>query len=290
MFSLPLIRHEKIWHRRPRPAPDRRRLSGHPWVSSLLPASLLGSLALATLGVLGGGAAQAAEFSGICPVLGSSQPSYPSPWTPQVPPGPIALPQTPVTVNVGGKDYPICAVYMSISQSGQPVPPEIIPDPNIDLLFPDLTKQLWFDKGTDVANDFANALIENGAWSIGADDFVFSNASNTTNDQNLSDGVGLQVNPKVAGNKNDSNPVPFFLWKNPATVAEGKARQVFVKQAGEKYIWDSQNADNLDKDTKYWFWVLDAPGDAVPGPLPLLGAGAAYGWSRRLRQRIRQNG
>jgi MYXO-CTERM domain-containing protein len=25
---------------------------------------------------------------------------------------------------------------------------------------------------------------------------------------------------------------------------------------------------------------------AVPGPLPLLGAGAAFGWSRRLRKRI----
>jgi len=28
------------------------------------------------------------------------------------------------------------------------------------------------------------------------------------------------------------------------------------------------------------------PAAAVPGPLPLLGAGAAFGWSRRLRKRI----
>ncbi|WP_411875248.1 hypothetical protein [Vulcanococcus limneticus] len=28
------------------------------------------------------------------------------------------------------------------------------------------------------------------------------------------------------------------------------------------------------------------PSTAVPGPLPLLGAGAAFGWSRRLRKRI----
>ncbi len=46
-------------------------------------------------------------------------------------------------------------------------------------------------------------------------------------------------------------------------------------------------------------WTLDGTGDtiqaflgpasppsAVPGPLPLLGAGAAFGWSRRLRRRI----
>ncbi len=48
-------------------------------------------------------------------------------------------------------------------------------------------------------------------------------------------------------------------------------------------------------------WTLDGTGDtiqaflgpasppsAVPGPLPLLGAGAAFGWSRRLRHRITQ--
>ncbi len=32
--------------------------------------------------------------------------------------------------------------------------------------------------------------------------------------------------------------------------------------------------------------VYIGPPDPVPGPLPLLGAGAAYGWSRRLRRRI----
>ena len=32
--------------------------------------------------------------------------------------------------------------------------------------------------------------------------------------------------------------------------------------------------------------ILVSPAAAVPGPLPLLGAGAAFGWSRRLRKRI----
>jgi MYXO-CTERM domain-containing protein len=32
--------------------------------------------------------------------------------------------------------------------------------------------------------------------------------------------------------------------------------------------------------------ILGAPTAPTPGPLPLLGAGAAFGWSRRLRQRI----
>jgi hypothetical protein len=36
---------------------------------------------------------------------------------------------------------------------------------------------------------------------------------------------------------------------------------------------------------------LAAPGTAsVPGPLPLLGAGAAFGWSRQLRKRIGASG
>ncbi|WP_254954261.1 hypothetical protein [Cyanobium sp. Cruz-8H5] len=32
--------------------------------------------------------------------------------------------------------------------------------------------------------------------------------------------------------------------------------------------------------------LLGAPAASVPGPLPLLGAGAAFGWSRKLRKRI----
>ena len=31
---------------------------------------------------------------------------------------------------------------------------------------------------------------------------------------------------------------------------------------------------------------LSSPPSEVPGPLPLLGAGAAFGWSRRLRRRL----
>ena len=41
-------------------------------------------------------------------------------------------------------------------------------------------------------------------------------------------------------------------------------------------------------------WTLIATGDTisvrvVPGPLPVLGAGAAFGFSRRMRRRIRQS-
>jgi hypothetical protein len=32
--------------------------------------------------------------------------------------------------------------------------------------------------------------------------------------------------------------------------------------------------------------IAQLSGEPVPGPLPLLGAGAAFGWSRRLRRRL----
>ena len=35
--------------------------------------------------------------------------------------------------------------------------------------------------------------------------------------------------------------------------------------------------------------TVQVPGDEVPGPLPLLGAGAAFGYSRKLRRRLNAN-
>jgi len=43
--------------------------------------------------------------------------------------------------------------------------------------------------------------------------------------------------------------------------------------------WTLSNSETINA-------VIGAPPAAVPGPLPLLGAGAAFGWSRRLRKRI----
>ena len=60
--------------------------------------------------------ASAAEFSGICPVLGETQPQPPLP-------APLAVPQEPIEVTVQGKTYPICSVYMSVAESGTLVPP-----------------------------------------------------------------------------------------------------------------------------------------------------------------------
>jgi hypothetical protein len=283
MFSLPLIRHEKFRHRRPRPAPDRRRpksglrFNGHPWLPSLPPASLLGSLALTSLGALGGGAAQAAEFSGICPVLGNTQPPYPTPPLPINPVVPadkaLAIPQQPIEVTVGGKTYPICAVYMSINESAQPLPPGTILPPGAPLEpFPDLTKQPWIspqapNNGSQTSRDFTDALIASPYWQA--------------------NGEMLQVNQNDLSNQSDDESA-YFLWN--IAKDDGFSSSTFYKITKGLSGWEVNQSTRVARDERVWYWVLDAPGDAVPGPLPLLGAGAAYGWSRRLRQRIRRAG
>ena len=55
--------------------------------------------------------------------------------------------------------------------------------------------------------------------------------------------------------------------------------------------WRLKISDNVSGDTgTLGSWSLNLQGSSpasVPGPLPLLGAGAAFGWSRRLRKRSR---
>jgi len=49
---------------------------------------------------------------------------------------------------------------------------------------------------------------------------------------------------------------------------------LFINQgAGSSFSWTGTGSLNI-------------PSSGVPGPLPLLGAGAAFGWSRRLRKRL----
>ena len=266
------------------------------FASRLLSSSLFVAAAVGGLGFAASQPVQAAEFTGICPVLGSTQPAYPSPFLPTIPPGPIAIPQTPVWVTptkppaFAGKPGPICAVYMSANQSGQPVPPEVIPDPSIDLFFPDLTLQPWYHQspgpGKSVAEDWANNLSANGYWDIPD---TSTPAPNDTTRLNWSaDGLKMLVNEKIGNNDNQSNFSPYFLWDidtKPRKVSLNAEVVYYNSRAGK---WENSTENTLDPDTKYWYWVLDAPGTDVPGPLPLFGAAAAFGWSRRLRQRVRQ--
>jgi hypothetical protein len=175
---------------------------------------------------------------------------------------------------------------MSANQSGQPVPPEVIPDPKVELFFPDLTLQPWYHQGpgpgNSVAVDWADSLSSNGYWDIPG-----PAPGGTTQLTWSADGSKMLVNEKIGNNPNQSNFSPYFLWDIDAgkTVALNSEVVYYNSSAGK---WENSAENKLDPDTKYWYWVLDAPGTDVPGPLPLLGAGAAFGWSRRLRARVRQ--
>ena len=261
--------------------------------SRLATASLLSGAALGAVVMAAAKPVQALEFSGVCPVLGSTQPAYPSPFLPTIPPGPIAIPQTPVWVTptkppaFAGKQTPICAVYMSANQSGQPVPPEVIPDPKIDLNFPDLTLQPWYQgPGNSIAVEFADSLIKNGYWDI--PDTGTPDPDDTTELNWEDDGLKMLVNEKIGNNKNQSNFSPYFLWDMGVKPGKTSLKSEVAYYNSKADKWENSAENTLDADTKYWYWVLDAPGTEVPGPLPLLGAGAAFGWSRRLRQRVRQ--
>ena len=176
---------------------------------------------------------------------------------------------------------------MSANQSGQPVPPEVIPDPKIDLNFPDLTLQPWYQgPGNSIAVEFADSLIKNGYWDI--PDTGTPDPDDTTQLNWEDDGLKMLVNERIGNNKNQSNFSPYFLWDIGVKPGKTSLKSEVVYYNTKSDKWENSAENTLDADAKYWYWVLDAPGTDVPGPLPLLGAGAAFGWSRRLRQRVRQ--
>ena len=60
--------------------------------------------------------------------------------------------------------------------------------------------------------------------------------------------------------------------------------ELFSFSASDSSIYDNVDPDNTSSNTLLF---TPASPDSVPGPLPLFGAGAAFGWSRRLRRRIK---
>lgn len=221
--------------------------------------------------------ASAAEFSGVCPVLGNTQPPYPTPPLPIDPLVPVskalAIPQEPIYVTVDGKAYPICAVYMSINESAQPLPPGTILPPGAPLEpFPDLTQQPWIEpqaanNGSQTARAFTDALIATPYWQA--------------------NGQMLQVNQNDLQNQSDDESA-YFLWKIGNNAGDSSSTYYKITQGMSG--WEVNESTRTDLDERVWYWVLDAPGNGTeqaPAPLPLLGGAAALGWSRRLRRRIR---
>jgi hypothetical protein len=107
---------------------------------------------------------------------------------------------------------------------------------------------------------------ETGGWSASGNDRAFIHAS--------IDGI----------NESFSQLLPSENWGFPAT-------QIFLGSEfdGIKSFWFTaeNKVDCFGMDN--FFINEPAPGTAVPGPLPLLGVGAAWTSSRRLRKRIKKS-
>jgi hypothetical protein len=106
-----------------------------------------------------------------------------------------------------------------------------------------------------------------------------------------------------ASTDGDAEMDPFGYLLNgaftPLTINGAGSNQVgspaFVLLAGDVFGFRQNSVDSISgrasTTISEFNLVLAAPGPAsVPGPLPLLGAGAAFGWSRQLRKRIGASG
>ncbi len=71
-----------------------------------------------------------------------------------------------------------------------------------------------------------------------------------------------------------------FLTANVITPANGATNGGFVETAADFAAFETAITNKLIRE------VGPGPGDSVPGPLPVLGAAAAFGFSRKLRRRI----
>jgi hypothetical protein len=74
-----------------------------------------------------------------------------------------------------------------------------------------------------------------------------------------------------------------FLTANVVTPLNGATKAGFVETASDFDQFEAAITNKLIREVGP---PGPGPGDSVPGPLPILGAGAAFGFSRKLRRRI----
>jgi hypothetical protein len=74
-----------------------------------------------------------------------------------------------------------------------------------------------------------------------------------------------------------------FLTNNVVTPLNGATKAGFVETASDFDQFEAAITNKLIREVGP---PGPGPGDSVPGPLPILGAGAAFGFSRKLRRRI----
>jgi hypothetical protein len=83
---------------------------------------------------------------------------------------------------------------------------------------------------------------------------------------------------------------PLFAHKiSAANLGDTPGPQAYVKVGFRLYSEFYQSTGNLLDVTWAQAVAYQAPASSVPGPLPALGAAAAFGFSRQLRRRIKQS-
>lgn len=173
----------------------------------------------------------------------------------------------PIPIAVAGIPYNLCTVYGSF-----------------DDLAPYLTSAEyapWYDNGdatgngADLAKKLADALTQQ----------YYPGGEITDSANRLF--YALNDGPTNEGNGTTDFSSAYFLWGD-ASRPSGRQEWVTAYQEsngnpGFKTVSKFKPAP----DQKFWYFYADDPINGVPGPLPLLGAGAAFGWSRRLRRRLK---
>ncbi len=118
----------------------------------------------------------------------------------------------------------------------------------------------------------------------------FGDSSNLNGIYNFNDAFTGDLWAVAASLTSSSNVIPGgYYFPTGAASATKVPMLTTISGLPSSGTWRLRISDNSAGDTgALGSWTLNLQGSAaVPGPLPLLGAGAAFGWSRRLRKRSR---
>jgi len=118
----------------------------------------------------------------------------------------------------------------------------------------------------------------NGGGGNTGDTFSFNIASFGDTRQFLTSGAGVSYDPLILAD---------FIGANPYSIVfEDSTTRISPYSFTYSNIASGSASFTTTASVTYDY--VAAPSASVPGPLPLLGAGAAWGWSRRLRRRCSQ--
>jgi len=157
---------------------------------------------------------------------------------------------------------------ITVSLKGDPNPYNLCVSDKI--AYADVPTTPWFGDN-ELAHKLADAITGNaaiGQVTLPSSGFSIDSGSAT---------------PGWSSIQNDSNSA-FFLYKE---MNNDKINSVAYNLVGGNN-YSVNNGPSPDPGQLYNFVLFLPAPQHVPGPLPILGAGAAFAWSRRLRRRLRR--